>query len=69
MVFVALGEPDQILEQSRSEFAGRGRVQVWEYRMHRLQLVFIDQTGFGRWRMSQSSEVEFRSALLRLREP
>ena len=67
MVFVALGEPDQILEQTRSEFAGRGRVQVWEYRTHRLQLVFIDQTGFGRWRLSQSSEVEFRSALQRLR--
>lgn len=67
MVFVALGEPDQILEQTRSEFAGRGRVQVWEYRMHRLQLVFVDQTGFGRWRLTSSSEVEFRSALQRLR--
>ena len=69
MVFVALGEPDQILEQTRSEFAGRGRVQVWEYRMHRLQLLFVDETGFGRWRLSPSSEVEFRSAVQRLREP
>ena len=69
MVFVALGEPDQILEQTRSEFAGRGRVQVWEYRMHRLQLVFIDQTGFGRWRLSPTSEVEFRSAIQRLGSP
>lgn len=67
MVFVALGEPDQILEQTRSEFGQRGRRQIWEYQRHRLQLVFVDETGFGRWRLTTSSEVEFRSALVRAR--
>ena len=67
MVFVALGEPDQIYEQTQSQFGTRGRRQIWEYRQHRLQLLFIDETGFGRWRLTSGSEVEFRSALARLR--
>ncbi|HUF26696.1 MAG TPA: GWxTD domain-containing protein [Gemmatimonadaceae bacterium] len=68
MVYVSFGEPDQVIEQTRSELSGRGRMQIWEYRQHRLQLLFVDQTGFGRWRLSTSSEAEFRSALARTRE-
>lgn len=67
MVYVAFGEPDQIFEQTRSEFGTRGRRQIWDYRQHRLQLVFIDDSGFGRWRLTTGSEVEFRSALARTR--
>ena len=67
MVYVALGEPDQIIEQTRGNFGQRGRRQVWEYQRHRLQLLFVDETGFGRWRLTTGSEVEFRSALARMR--
>jgi GWxTD domain-containing protein len=63
MVFVALGDPDQIYEQGASDVSQRGRAQIWEYRQHGLQLVFIDQSGFGRWRLTTSSEADFRSTL------
>ena len=67
MVYVTLGEPDQILEQTTSDVTQRGRAQVWEYRQHNAQLVFIDQTGFGRWRITSSSESDFQAIVQRMR--
>ncbi|MEJ7813350.1 MAG: GWxTD domain-containing protein [Gemmatimonadaceae bacterium] len=58
-VFVTLGEPDQVLEQGESNMSQRGRAQIWAYAQYRLQLVFVDQTGFGRWRLTSSSENDF----------
>ena len=69
MVFVALGEPDQVYEQGTSEVSARGRAQIWEYREHGVQIVFVDQTGFGRWRMTTNSESDFNSVLRRLQSP
>ena len=65
MVFVSLGEPDQILEPTGSQLNQRGQAQVWDYQRLQLQLIFIDQTGFNRWRLTQSSEVNFQAALRR----
>ena len=65
-VMVALGQPDQILEPTMSDIGQRGRTLVWEYRDHRLQVVFIDQTGFGRWRMTLASESEFETVVRRV---
>jgi GWxTD domain-containing protein len=65
-VVVALGQPDQIYEPTMSDIGQRGRTLVWEYREHRLQVVFIDQTGFGRWRMTLPSESEFESVVRRI---
>lgn len=65
-VFVALGSPDQILEPNMNDMNQRGRAQIWEYREHRLQAVFIDQTGFGRWRLTLNSETEFESVVRRV---
>ena len=65
-VSVALGPPDQIIEPNINDLNQRGRTQVWEYRQHRLQVVFIDQSGFGRWRMTLSSETEFESVVRRV---
>ena len=67
MVYVTLGDPDQIYQQGGVDVNTRGRAQVWEYRDDRVQLVFIDQSGFGRWRLTPSSENEFRM-LARRRE-
>ena len=64
-VFVALGTPDQFYEPNTSDLNQRGRAQIWEYRRYRLQVVFIDQTGFGRWRMTVGSESEFESIVRR----
>jgi GWxTD domain-containing protein len=58
-VFVTLGEPDRIIEQQGTTVGVRGRAQGWEYSRHNLQLIFIDQSGFGRWRLTPSSEAQF----------
>jgi GWxTD domain-containing protein len=65
-VAVALGTPDQIYQPMVGDVGQRGRTQIWEYRQHRIQLVFVDQTGFGRWRLTLSSEGEFEGALRRV---
>ena len=57
-VFIALGEPDVLHEPPGAEFA-RGRQQIWEYQNLNLQIVFYDQTGTGRWRLTPSSEGRF----------
>ena len=62
--YVVLGEPDQILEPQVQDFQ-RNRQQLWEYRQEGLQLVFFDQTGTGRWRLTQTSEVRFETEFRR----
>lgn len=67
-VYVTLGDPDQVLEQGDINSMGqRGRAQIWTYAQHRLQLVFVDQTGFGRWRLTSSGEMSFESVAQRER--
>jgi GWxTD domain-containing protein len=65
-VFVTLGRPDQIFEPNVADLSQRGRTQIWDYREHRLQILFIDQTGFGRWRMTPTSELEFEGVMRRI---
>lgn len=65
-VFVSLGDPDQVYEQGQGDIAGRARVQIWEYAEYRVQLVFIDQSGFGRYRLTTAGEVEFQSLVRRV---
>jgi GWxTD domain-containing protein len=65
-VMVALGQPDQIFEPTMSDVGNRGRTLIWEYREHRLQVVFVDQTGFGRWRMTLATESEFEAVVRRV---
>ena len=66
MVYVTLGDPDQVYEQAANDVSQRGRAQIWEYREYRVQLVFVDQTGFGRWRLTSSSAAEFQMLARRL---
>jgi GWxTD domain-containing protein len=63
-VFIVLGDPDHIVEPNLND-TQRGRQQMWEYRSLNLQLVFYDQTGAGRWRLTQSSEVRFETEFRR----
>jgi GWxTD domain-containing protein len=65
-VFVSLGRPDQIFEPNVADLSQRGRTQIWDYREHRLQILFVDQTGFGRWRMTPTSELEFEGVVRRI---
>jgi len=65
MVFVALGEPDQIVERTMSgtmtatQIASNTRLQIWQYRTYNSQLVFYEDA--GRWRLTRPSETEFLS--------
>jgi GWxTD domain-containing protein len=71
-VYVVLGEPDQLYEQntngpvSRASISQRGRLQYWDYGQYRLRLVFYDDTGSGRWRLTPISETEFANVNARL---
>jgi GWxTD domain-containing protein len=63
MVFVALGEPDQIVERNvnqsmtTTQMGSATRLQIWQYRQLNSQLVFYDET--GRWKLTRPSESEF----------
>jgi GWxTD domain-containing protein len=71
-VYVVLGEPDQLYEQStngpitRNSVSQRGRLQYWEYSQYRVRLIFYDDTGSGRWRLTPISETEFQNINARL---
>lgn len=63
MVYVALGEPDQIVERNvngtltTTQMGSTTRLQIWQYRQYNTQLVFYEET--GRWRLTRPSESEF----------
>ena len=63
--YVGLGDPDNIYDSGMNDPSARVRQQVWEYREWRLQLVFLDQSGFGRWRLSPSGMSELQNAIRR----
>ena len=71
-VYVVLGEPDQLYEQntngpiSRTSVSQRGRLQYWEYGQYRVRLIFYDDSGSGRWRLTPISETEFQNINARL---
>jgi GWxTD domain-containing protein len=65
MVYVGLGQPDNVFEPGMGQLNQRGQAQMWEYQRLQLRLVFVDQTGFGRWRLTTQSELEFQNALRR----
>ena len=66
MIFTSLGEPDNLMEPSGGDTMVRTRVQVWEYQRYRARFVFVDQTGFGRWRLTPGSEADYRALVRRL---
>jgi len=63
MVFVALGEPDQVYERnvnqmlSPTQTSSSARLQIWDYRQYNAQLIFYEDA--GRWRLTRGSETEF----------
>jgi GWxTD domain-containing protein len=71
-VYVVMGEPDQLYEQNsnsaitRTSISQRGRLQFWEYGQYRVRLIFYDETGVGRWRLTPQSETEFQNINARL---
>jgi GWxTD domain-containing protein len=64
--FVGLGDPDQIFDSNAMDPTSRSRQQIWEYQGDiRLRLVFIDNGGFGRFRLTASNMAELEAAIRR----
>lgn len=63
--YVGLGDPDDIFDANANDPTVRIRQQVWVYREYRLQLVFIDQSGFGRWKLNPSSLADLQNVIRR----
>jgi GWxTD domain-containing protein len=64
-VYVALGEPDETYETQPG--TTNGRVLRWDYVNARLTLFFVDENGFGRYRLDPGSRADFEQVLSRLR--
>ena len=66
-VLIRLGEPDEVFDASPQS---EGRLIRWGYTQYQLALYFLDETGFGRFRLTPSSrsELERVSALLSRRD-
>jgi GWxTD domain-containing protein len=72
-VYIVLGPPDQMRERavSGSEIGGRADAEEWIYSSvagGRLNLLFHDRTGFGRFELVPSSAAAFRSVAERLKQ-
>lgn len=61
-VLLGLGRPDQVYQQIGRGLSQQGRTEIWEYRGQAVALTFYDQNGFGRWRLTTTSESEFMNA-------
>jgi GWxTD domain-containing protein len=69
-VYIVLGPPDHIIERQVGRDAVRPNVYEWIYSRTpagRLELLFVDRTGFGRYELTRQSESAFRSAAARMR--
>ncbi|MEP6591094.1 MAG: GWxTD domain-containing protein, partial [Gemmatimonadota bacterium] len=62
-VFIALGEPDEVLDQGTAQ---QGRYVRWTYNEYRLVVVFQDVTGFGRFRLTPQSRSDFERVRIRI---
>lgn len=67
-VFVALGEPDVVIDNTSNLpiQLQRGRRIAWEYRRFNVRLVFQDDTGYDGWRLLPGQEEQFQAALVQL---
>jgi len=62
-VLIRLGEPDEVFDASPQS---EGRLIRWGYTQYQLALYFVDETGFGRYRLSPSSRAELERIIARL---
>ncbi len=70
---IVLGAPDHVLERPFGDGYRADRTHGWEWVYDRvpggggLRLVFVDRTGFGVYRLTESSEAAFRAVAGRVR--
>jgi hypothetical protein len=51
---------------TRTSISQRGRLQYWEYSQYSVRLIFYDDTGSGRWRLTPISDTEFQNLSARI---
>jgi len=66
MVFSALGEPDNMIAPNGSDGGQRSAVQIWDYQRYHTRFTFVDRAGFGRWRLTPSSEADYHAVMRRI---
>lgn len=66
-VLITLGEADEMLDMTNGMDRSGLRVLRWTYSTERLVLLFEDQTGFNRFRLTPSSRAEYQRVLARVR--
>jgi len=64
MVFITLGEPDEIYNGNTT---AEGRTIRWSYTQLRVELYFYDESGMGRFRMDSQSRDAYERVLSRVR--
>lgn len=64
--FITLGEPDEVYDAS-SVLQGPVRTIRWNYTNLRLTIDFVDESGFGRFRMTPASRADYARVLSRVR--
>jgi GWxTD domain-containing protein len=63
-VFITLGPPDEVTEANPGP---QSRIIRWTYGAYRLALFFVDESGFGRYRLTSQSRAEYERLKARLR--
>jgi GWxTD domain-containing protein len=72
-VYIVLGPPTRLMElrYDNAYATGRPQGEQWVYQRvpggGRLDLVFVDRNGFGNYRLTQDSEMDFRAAARRIK--
>jgi len=66
MVFSALGQPDNMIEPNGADGTKRSVVQIWDYERYHVRFTFVDRAGFGRWRLTASSEADYHALMRRI---
>ena len=67
VAFITLGDPDEVIDRSSGLDRDGARVIRWTYTLHRLVILFQDETGLGSFRMTPSSRAEYQRVLARVR--
>jgi len=66
-VFITLGDPDEVYDL-QSDYSRTGVHGIrWVYTDLRLDLLFVDQSGFGRFKLTPGSRADFDRVATRLR--
>ena len=65
-VLINIGEPDQVYDANPG-ILSHGHQIRWDYNQYQLELYFIDDAGFGRFRLDPSSRNAYLTVLNRLR--